>query len=88
MLKAMAFVLLAVPAVAVAQAPTAPQAPASVEVKKNPLDKMICKTEETIGSRLGAHKVCATLREWKEQEEQNREEFGKIQRNTDIAPSG
>ena len=39
---------------------------------------MICRTEDTLGSRLKAHKVCATLREWKDQEEENRLEMDRI----------
>lgn len=47
----------------------------------NPLDKVVCRSEETIGSRLKKHKVCATLREWKDQEDQNRREVERSQRN-------
>jgi hypothetical protein len=32
----------------------------------------VCKTEDTIGTRLGAHKVCKTSAEWREEAEQNR----------------
>ena len=49
-----------------ASVPPAPQA------KENPLDKIVCRSEETIGSRLKKHKVCATLREWQEQAAENR----------------
>lgn len=87
MVKYVALILLAVPAAAVAQTPaSAPQAP--VEVKKNPLDKVICRTEDTVGTRLGAHKVCATLREWKDQEEENRQALEKIQQGQGVTPSG
>jgi hypothetical protein len=64
-------IVLAFPAAAQATAP--PAAPAAqTSGKPNPLDKIICKTEDTIGTRLGAHRVCATEREWKEQQEENR----------------
>ena len=87
MFKYVALLLLAVPAAAVAQTPAAaPQAP--VEAKKNPLDKIICRTEDTVGTRLGAHKVCATLREWKDQEQENREALEKIQQSQGVTPSG
>jgi len=48
----------------VAQSPAA--APSPNAKSTNPLDKMVCRTEETLGSRLNAHRVCATLREWKD----------------------
>jgi hypothetical protein len=61
----------AVPASAQTAAPPA-VAPTQVAGQPNPLDKVVCKTQETIGTRLGAHRVCATVREWQEQEAQNR----------------
>jgi hypothetical protein len=32
--------------------------------KADPQDKMVCRTEETIGSRLGGHRECHTRRDW------------------------
>ncbi|MEO8455920.1 MAG: hypothetical protein ABI454_12250 [Sphingomicrobium sp.] len=82
--------LTSVPALAQAiSAPApAPQQTASADKKENPLDKIICRTEDTIGSRLKAHKVCATLREWKDQEDENRMEFDRIQQGQGVTPSG
>lgn len=85
MLKSISTLALAFAAPALAQ-PAAPaaapvQAPAA---KQDPLDKVVCRTEDTLGSRLKRHKVCATLREWKDQEDQNREALERSQRNTDI----
>lgn len=92
MLRYVPILLLTASVPAFAQAPAAQPAnqtqPAAPVAKENPLDKVVCRTEETIGSRLKKHKVCATLREWKDQEEENREAVDRIQRNTDIAPSG
>lgn len=87
MLKLAAFSILAATAPAIAQnvAPT-PSAPA--EAQKNPLDKVVCRTEDTLGTRLGAHRVCATLRDWKEQEAQNREALEKLQQQNQQNPSG
>lgn len=62
-----------------AQNPAAPQQLAAQNVKPNPLDKVVCRTEETIGSRLSAHKVCATVREWQEQQAENRDALEKLQ---------
>jgi hypothetical protein len=69
-------------------APAQPQQTAAVDKKENPLDKIICRTEDTLGSRLKAHKVCATLREWKDQEDENRMEFDRIQQGQGVTPSG
>ena len=39
--------------------------PAPVVVKKtNDQDRVICHTEEVIGSRLGGHKTCMTKAQW------------------------
>jgi hypothetical protein len=47
------------PSVAPAMPAAAPQPP-----KKSRDDEMVCKTEETTGSRLGGKKVCMTRRDW------------------------
>lgn len=60
------------------QQSTQPQPPAA-EPKKNPLDKVVCKTEDTMGTRLGAHRVCATVREWQEQALENQQATEKMQ---------
>lgn len=69
-------------------APAQPQQTAAVDKKQNPLDKIICRTEDTVGSRLKAHKVCATLREWKDQEDENRMELDRVQQGQGVTPSG
>jgi hypothetical protein len=82
-------VLIAVAAPAVAQTAAPPPPPtANAAPKQNPLDKVICRTEDTVGSRLGAHRVCATLREWQDQEQENREALEKIQQGQGVVPSG
>lgn len=60
---------------AVTTATTAPTDPAQA--------KMICRTEEVLGSRIGGHKICHTKAQWNEiaadsrqQFEQNTREFG------------
>ena len=88
MLKVVALTFLtAVATPALAQSAPPASAPAA-EVKKDPLDKVVCRTEDSLGSRLNAHRVCATLREWKEQEAQNREAFEKMQQMNQQNPSG
>lgn len=81
-------ILVAATAPAMAQnaAPATPAAP--VQAQKDPLDKIVCRTEDTLGTRLGAHRVCATLREWHEQEAQNREALEKMQQMNQQNPSG
>lgn len=60
----------AAPAAATAPAaPAAPTAPAtsvaSAKPGKDP-NRVICKTEEVTGSRLGSNKVCLTAAGWRE----------------------
>lgn len=87
MLKYVPLVLVAITAPALAQ--TSLPAPQVVEAKLNPLDKVVCRVEETLGSRLGKHKVCATVREWQEQQAENREAVElQQQRGSSVVPSG
>jgi hypothetical protein len=53
----------------VAPPPPAPAAPPSTQTtEKDPLDEIVCKKEEaTVGSRLGARKVCKTRRQWRDE---------------------
>jgi hypothetical protein len=70
-----------------APAPAPPTA--ATNAKVNPLDKIVCRTEDTLGSRLKAHKVCATVREWKDQEDDNRAEMDRIRQTQGTGmPSG
>jgi len=85
-----ASLLAAAPALAQPAPPAAPaqlQQTASADKNANPLDKIVCRTEDTLGSRLKAHKVCATLREWKDQEDENRQEVDRVQQGQGITPS-
>ena len=77
----------ALPAVAQAQSP-APQPQAAPAAKPNPLDKVVCKTEEVIGSRLNSQRVCLTVREWQEQSDANREALERLQQGQGNVPSG
>lgn len=81
--------VLAVPAAAQTSSAPAqtPPPPASAKAK-NPLDKVVCRTEDTMGTRLGGHRVCATVREWQEQAEDNRQAIDKIQQGQGTVPSG
>lgn len=45
-------------------------------------DKIVCKKEETIGTRLGAKKVCLTVQEWRERQLADRDQTEKVQSGT------
>jgi hypothetical protein len=44
-------------------------------------DRMICRSEAQIGSRLAKKKVCMTAQQWKEQRRLSRLEIDKTQSN-------
>lgn len=44
-------------------------------------DKLICRTEEVTGSRLGSSKRCLTAAQWEENRMQNRMEIDRAQRS-------
>lgn len=44
----------------------AAQAAASKSAKPDPEDRVTCRQEEEIGTRLGGKRVCHTQREWKQ----------------------
>ena len=49
--------------------------PAEIAV---PPDKIVCKKEARLGTRLGEQRVCLTDRQWKEVSEDNRELIERI----------
>ncbi len=48
--------------------------PTKAEKSKSDLDKVVCRSQETLGSRLDRHQVCMTKGEWlaAEQEAKNK----------------
>jgi len=50
-----------------APAATAAAITAATAAKANPQDKMICKSQTPIGSRLRGHKVCLKKSDWEAQ---------------------
>jgi hypothetical protein len=56
------------------------EAPAA---NRNP-DKLVCKKEEQIGSRLGAKKVCLTVREWEARAKDGRDQTERVQSGTPV----
>ncbi|HWI77393.1 MAG TPA: hypothetical protein VNS53_09980 [Sphingomicrobium sp.] len=45
-------------------------------------NRLICESEEQIGSRLGKHRVCLTAEQWKEKHREQREFTDTIQSGT------
>jgi hypothetical protein len=90
MLKYAPAILLAAIAVPAASQNAAPQAasPAKKAPKLDPLDKVVCRTEEGTGSRLSAARVCLTIREWNELREASRDAVERIQQGQGTVPSG
>lgn len=89
MLKYLPFaILLAASAPASAQTPANATPETKADAKANPLDKIVCRTEEGLGSRLNRKKVCMSLRDWKDQADDSREAVEKIQQGQGVTPSG
>ena len=77
-------VAIAIPASAQAPAQS-PAAPApSAKPATNPLDKIVCRTEDSLGSRLNKKRVCLTVREWREMSEGSREATERIQQGQGV----
>lgn len=55
--------------------------------KQSDVNKIVCKREETIGTRLGAKKVCLTVQEWLERERISKDATGRLQQGAGIKPS-
>jgi hypothetical protein len=54
----------------------------------NPLDRVVCRTEEGLGSRLNRKKICMSMREWKNQADDSRDAVERIQQSQGMIPSG
>jgi hypothetical protein len=53
-------------------------------IKGDP-NRMVCEVEQTIGTRLGARKICKTVHEWQELRMEHRETVATFeQRNTSV----
>ena len=79
MTKILAIVLLAFVAAPAAAQPAATQA-SGPAAEKAELDRIVCERQESIGTRLGARKVCKTVKEWQEERRVQREETEGVQR--------
>ncbi|NUQ18239.1 MAG: hypothetical protein HOP95_07270 [Sphingomonas sp.] len=65
--------LFVLPAPVLAQAAPvtpAPQASATPDKSKSDLDKVVCRSQDTIGSRLERHQICMTKQQWMTNEQE------------------
>ena len=81
-------ILLAAAAPATAQ--NQPSVAAAAKTQADPLDKIVCRTEEGLGSRLNKKKVCMSMRDWKDQADDSRNATERMQQmNADqMKPDG
>lgn len=77
--------VLAVPALA--QTPARAVTDPAAE-KQSDVEKIVCKREETIGTRLGAKKVCLTVQQWLERERDSKDATERVQQSAGVSPSG
>jgi hypothetical protein len=72
---------------ATAQTNVQPQ-PVQAATAPSDVNKLICKKEEEIGSRLATKKVCLTLQQWQERAAQDREQTEHVQQGARGPSSG
>ena len=89
MLKSIIFIAagVAVAMPAAAQTTVQPQ-PVQTPTAKSDVDKLICKKQEEIGSRLGAKKVCMTLEQWQARTNDDRDQLERVQQGAKGPSSG
>lgn len=51
-------------------------------------NRIVCRKEETVGSRLAAKKVCLTVKEWQERAAADRDETSRVQRLARVPNGG
>lgn len=90
--SACAMLVVAVPAFAQESQPATESAATAggdivVEGEKedSKLDKVICKRERILGSRLGTTKVCRTRRQWEADSAQDRRDIEQVQSSRQTA---
>ena len=66
----------------------APAAAAAPNPKaRSDLDKVVCRTQEEIGSRLQNHKVCMTVDQWKVYAQQYKDQVQEVQSQASVRRS-
>lgn len=67
-----------------AASPGPRSAPIAVDPKHSDVDKVVCKSEDTLGSRLKSKKVCMTVKEWQDYVYWNREQVERWQESAQV----
>ena len=80
--------IVATPAVAQTSSSAVGKPRPIASTDKSDVNRIVCKREETIGSRLAAKKVCLTVQEWEDLAKGSREDTESWQRLTPVRPSG
>lgn len=75
---------VASPAAAQTAPASAPQARDIPSSDASDVNRIVCKKTEQIGSRLGAKKLCLTIKEWAERASEDRNETGRVQQGTQL----
>lgn len=65
-----------------------PVVPAKNAGSKSDVDKVVCRVQETIGSRLESHQVCMTKQQWWQYEQDNKRKVQEIQSRANAPSSG
>jgi hypothetical protein len=79
--------LVAVAAPVLAQGATAPKSQQIATTDTSDANRIVCKKEEKVGTRLGAKKVCLTVKEWEDLAKGAREDTESWQRLAPVSPS-
>lgn len=53
--------------------------PTKAEKSKSDLDKVVCRSQDTLGSRLERHQVCMTKQQWWTYEQENKNKVHDLQ---------
>lgn len=62
--------------------------PAPKPAVRSDVDKVVCRMQDEIGSRLRAHKVCMTVGQWRDNEREYKEHLQEMQDLAPTRPSG
>ena len=83
MLKVIFFAtLLANVAPAIGQTPPGSPNSATASRAKPPSERIICETQQEIGSRLASKRVCMTASQWKDHEQQVHSQLNELHTNS------
>jgi len=85
-----ASVLVVTPSIGIAQSTSAQSAKAVAipSTDKSDVNRIVCRKEEQIGSRLGGKRLCLTVQEWLDRAQSSREETERVQQQAPTRISG